>query len=230
MLSGLTTTFRLLRRSRSERLGRAKTWGKRRGSLPVVARRGWVNYLDRTATALDRHRTARHHNTLFRSIVHSRMELRRLDESDLPAFVDELYLPFAREMATIDDYNELTEEGTVREESLAYRRDQLSDPDTRVWVAESDDGALAGYACASLEESAPIFTRGATLSLAELYVVPDHRGDGVADALFDRAAGLGRERDCERLGLSMNAENERARAFYERRGLEPRRLKLDRPL
>jgi GNAT superfamily N-acetyltransferase len=158
------------------------------------------------------------------------MELRRLDDSDLPAFVDDCYLPFAREMATMDDYNRLAEEGRVREENLAYRREQLSDPDTRIWVAESEDGALVGYTCASVEASPPIFTRGATLSLAELYVVPDRRGEGVADALFDKAAGWGRERDCERLGLSVNAENERARAFYERRGLDLRRLKLDRPL
>jgi ribosomal protein S18 acetylase RimI-like enzyme len=52
----------------------------------------------------------------------------------------------------------------------------------------------------------------------------------VADDLLDRASAWGRERDCERLGLSVDAENERARAFYERRGLELRRLKLDRSL
>jgi ribosomal protein S18 acetylase RimI-like enzyme len=52
----------------------------------------------------------------------------------------------------------------------------------------------------------------------------------VADALLDRATEWGEERDCERVGLSVNAENDRARAFYERRGFEIRRLKLDRPL
>ena len=159
------------------------------------------------------------------------MDLRRLDEDELPAFVDDLYLPFAREMADVDEYNALTDEDSVRESNVVYRRDQLSASDTRIWVAETGgDSRLVGYVCASVKESPPIFTRGATLSVAELYVVPDHRGRGVADDLLDRAAAWGRERDCERLGLSVNAGNDRARAFYEARGLEVRRLKLDRPL
>lgn len=158
------------------------------------------------------------------------MHVRRLDESDLPAFVDELYLPFAREMAEVDEYNALADEEQVRESNAAYRRDQLAKRDTRIWVAESDGGDFAGYVCASVKEAPPIFERGATLSVAELYVRPDHRGEGVADDLLDRAADWGVERDCERLGLSVNTGNERARAFYERRGLEVRRLKLDRPL
>jgi GNAT superfamily N-acetyltransferase len=158
------------------------------------------------------------------------MQIRRLDEADLPAFVDDLYLPFAREMAELDDYNALAGEERVRESNVAYRRDQLAKRDTRIWVAETGDETLAGYACASVKESPPVFTRGATLSVAELFVLPGHRGEGVADDLLDRASAWGRERDCERLGLSVDAENERARAFYERRGLELRRLKLDRSL
>ena len=158
------------------------------------------------------------------------MHVRRLDEADLPAFVDDLYLPFAREMADQDEYNALADEAQVRESNVAYRRDQLAKADTRIWVAESVDGDLAGYVCASVKEAPPIFTRGSTLSVAELYVVPEHRGEGMADELLDEAADWGEERDCERLGLSVNAGNERARAFYERRGLAVRRLKLDRPL
>ena len=158
------------------------------------------------------------------------MQLRRLDESEVAEFVDDLYLPFAHEMADVDEYNALADEGQVREANVAYRRDQLAKRDTRIWVVEGDDGDLVGYTCASVKSSPPIFTRGATLSVAELYVVPDRRGEGLADALLDRAAAWGEERDCERLGLSVNAGNERARAFYERRGLEVRRLKLDRSL
>jgi GNAT superfamily N-acetyltransferase len=158
------------------------------------------------------------------------MDIRRLAESDLPAFVDDCYLPFAREMAEMDEYNALVDEKRVRESNVAYRRDQLAKSDTRIWVAEGESGALAGYVCASVKDSPPIFARGATLSVAELYVRPEHRGEGVAGDLLDRAAAWGEERGCERLGLSVNAGNDRARAFYENRGLSVRRLKLDRPL
>ncbi len=158
------------------------------------------------------------------------MDIRRLDESELAAFVDDLYLPFAREMAAMDGYNALADEERVRESNTACRRDQLAKPDTRIWVAENDDGALVGYVCAPVKDSPPIFERGATLSVAELYVVTDHRGEGLADELLDRAADWGEERGCEHLGLSVTAGNERALAFYENRGLSVRRLKLDRPL
>ncbi|MEF8861712.1 MAG: GNAT family N-acetyltransferase [Haloarculaceae archaeon] len=153
----------------------------------------------------------------------------REEEEEVERLVDELWLPFADEMAEVDGYNELVDETTAREHGLAYRREQLDDADARVWVAERE-GAWVGYVRASVSTPAPVFARGPTLQVGELYVVPGARGAGVADALLDRAAEWGRTRDCERVGLSVNANNDRARSFYDRRGFEARRLKLDRPL
>lgn len=152
----------------------------------------------------------------------------REDEAEIERLAEELWLPFAREMADVDDYNELVDEETAREHGLSYRHEQLADEDSRVWVAERD--GWLGYVRASVSSPPPVFDRGRTLRVGELYVVPDARGEGVADALLAWAADWGEERDCERVGLSVNAENDRARAFYERHGFEARRLKLDRPL
>ncbi|MFC6941390.1 GNAT family N-acetyltransferase [Salinirubellus sp. GCM10025818] len=152
----------------------------------------------------------------------------REDESEVERLVEELWLPFAREMADVDDYNELVDEGTAREHGLSYRHEQLRDEDCRVWIAVQE--GWLGYVRASVSSPPPVFDRGRTLRIGELYVVPEARGEGVADALLDRATEWGEERDCERVGLSVNAENDRARSFYERRGFEARRLKLDRSL
>jgi ribosomal protein S18 acetylase RimI-like enzyme len=174
-------------------------------------------------------------------------EIRPLSESAVGRFVDELYLPFAREMAEIDAYNALADVETVRARTREYRREQLADGDVRIRVAvdgnggdgndvedgdgrTGDVGELVGYVAAEIDASPPVFARGPTLAVEELYVVSGARGSGLADRLLDRVTEWGRERGCERVGLSVNADNERARSFYERRGFEPRRLKLDHPL
>ncbi|WP_312907760.1 GNAT family N-acetyltransferase [Natronosalvus caseinilyticus] len=56
--------------------------------------------------------------------------------------------------------------------------------------------------------------------LNELYVAPDARGTGVADALMERALAIARDQDLplERLVLDVDRENDRAQAFYERHG------------
>ena len=150
------------------------------------------------------------------------------EDSEVARLVEELWLPFAREMADLDGYNELVDERTAREHGLRYRHEGLADEDTRIWVAEHE--GWVGYVRASVSAPPPVFDRGPTLQVGELYVIPGARGEGVADELLDRAADWGAERDCERVGLSVNAGNDRARSFYERRGFESRRLKLDRPL
>ncbi len=157
------------------------------------------------------------------------VRVRPLRERGVERLVEELWLPFAREMAALDDYNELVDEADAREFALGYRREQLADDDTGVWVAERGDEWL-GYVRAAASPSPAVFARGSTLHVGELYVVPDARGGGVADALLDRAVEWGTERDCERVDLSVNAANDRARSLYDRRGFETRRLKLDRPL
>jgi GNAT superfamily N-acetyltransferase len=156
------------------------------------------------------------------------VRVRPLREAEIERLVEELWLPFAREMAAIDDYNELVDEDLAREHGVSYRHEQLLDEDSGVWVAEQ--GEWLGFVRASVSAPPPVFDRGTTLRVGELYVVPDARGEGVADALLDRAVEWGEARDCERVGLSVNAGNDRARAFYDRRGFEARRLKLDRPL
>lgn len=59
--------------------------------------------------------------------------------------------------------------------------------------------------------------------LNELYLGPDHRGSGLADALVDAAEAHARAQDLpmDRLVLDVDPDNGRAYRFYEKRGFEP---------
>ena len=79
---------------------------------------------------------------------------------------------------------------------------------------------LVGYAFL-LPESLSFVWDAAVLN--EIYVAPTHRGTEVADALLDAAVEHTRTQDLplDRLVLDVDAENDRAQAFYRRHGFEP---------
>lgn len=92
-----------------------------------------------------------------------------------------------------------------------------------VVVGEPEESAptdLVGYAFL-LPESLSFVWDAAVLN--EVYVDPDRRGTGVADDLLDAVVARARAQDLplDRLVLDVDAENDRARAFYRRRGFEP---------
>lgn len=86
------------------------------------------------------------------------------------------------------------------------------------------DGALAGYyvlgLCFSLEFG------GRYGLLDELFVLPEHRGSGLARRALAEAEVLCRREGLAALRLEVNDDNERARGLYERVGYRahPRRL------
>jgi GNAT superfamily N-acetyltransferase len=158
----------------------------------------------------------------------SDFDIRPATERDLDALYG-CWHAFAVAMADMDPYDELADRDR-RAPQDEYRREALADDDRRVLVGTDETDTIAGYVTAEREPSPPVFARGDRVNVGELYVRPPHRGEGLADRLLDRVVAWGRDRGCERLSLSVNVDNERARAFYERRGFEPRRLKLDRLL
>ncbi|RDZ89486.1 GNAT family N-acetyltransferase, partial [Haloferax sp. Atlit-6N] len=58
--------------------------------------------------------------------------------------------------------------------------------------------------------------------LNEIFVAPDYRGTGVADALMNAAVESARAQDLplDRMVLDVDRENDRAQAFYERYGFD----------
>jgi GNAT superfamily N-acetyltransferase len=110
----------------------------------------------------------------------------------------------------------------------AYRADWLAwvdrcvaDDERCVTVASAPDGegdeTLLGYVFVLPERLAFVWDAAV---LNELYVVPAARGTGVADDLMDAAIALARDQSLplDRLVLDVDRENDRANAFYDRRG------------
>ena len=102
---------------------------------------------------------------------------------------------------------------------LAWVDRCVADDERCVTVAEADGGAV-GYVFVLPERLSFVWDAAV---VNELYVVPERRGTGVADALLESAMELAREQDLplDRLLLDVDPENERASAFYERFGFEP---------
>jgi hypothetical protein len=98
------------------------------------------------------------------------MEIRQASRDDAVALVEDLWLPFAREMAELDDYNALA--AAAREDAVEHRREKLSQADYCVHIAV-EEGTFVGFASAELQASSPVFKRGPNLGISEVYVRPE---------------------------------------------------------
>ncbi|MBD5133874.1 MAG: ribosomal protein S18-alanine N-acetyltransferase [Clostridiales bacterium] len=88
-------------------------------------------------------------------------------------------------------------------------RAALDSPHTAILLAEGEDGTILGYAVLSV-----ILDEG---NLDNIAVAPDHRRQGVADALLGALTGFGRER-LSVLMLEVRSSNAPAIALYEKHG------------
>ncbi len=89
--------------------------------------------------------------------------------------------------------------------------------------------APAGYIFLLPEEMAMIWDAAV---INELYVAPQARGTGLADALITRALEVAADQDLplDRILLDVDADNPRAQTFYARYDFEPWGEVLARPL
>ena len=135
------------------------------------------------------------------------MAIERVTEADL----DEL-LPLMRA------YCDFYEVAPSDEALLAMSRTLIADPDREgvQLVARDDSGRAVGFAT--------IFWSWSTLSAArlgvmnDLFVAPEGRGGGVADALIAACVDQAREHGADTLAWQTAKDNLRAQAVYERVG------------
>lgn len=166
------------------------------------------------------------------------MRIRQLTDDDIDRFVEDLWLPFSREMERTGEWNELATDVDLHAEAVAHRREQLTDEDVQTWVAVDPDSrrgddptqAFDGYVSASYRESPAVFARGNRIHVDELFVHEAYRGTDLASDLLDLAHDWAVELGCEELTLSVGEPNDRAQAFYEREGFTTRRRRMARPV
>lgn len=86
---------------------------------------------------------------------------------------------------------------------------------------------LVGFVTFSVESG--VYEQDVTRGLVEnVYVVPEHRGEGVGSALLAAAEDRLRDRGCEAFFLEALAANEAAKRFYREAGYEPHRIQFER--
>lgn len=122
-------------------------------------------------------------------------------------------------------------EGIVPGELLAAMTVDASAEDVREWTDRIDEdrgqffvaikeetGHVLGYAYVRWSETKAFVEEGEA-GLKEIYVHPEHWGEGVGTALLEESIDCLPE-EITALKLEVFAGNERGRAFYEARGFE----------
>jgi GNAT superfamily N-acetyltransferase len=123
-------------------------------------------------------------------------------------------LPLMR--AYCDFYESSPPDEGLREMALTLIRDPEQGA---LFVAREGDGSAAGFAALGWKWSS---TRGARIGVMEdLFVAPEARGRGCAEALIEACAGACRERGMPALEWTTAPDNRRAQAVYDRVGGRP---------
>lgn len=98
-------------------------------------------------------------------------------------------------------------------EQLAARlRELMGRGDTAVALADDDLGV------AVLRLRPNLWSTAREAYLAELYVIPDRRGQGLGRALLAHTLALARELGCDRIELGTSEDDVAARKVYEKAG------------
>ncbi len=118
----------------------------------------------------------------------------------------------------LHDFNTEFDEPTPGPEVLAGRvRVLLGAGDTAILVGGEGPGGLA-----VLRFREAIWAEALECYLAELYVVPARRGQGLGRALMEAAMELARERGATHMDVGTGEDDTAARAVYESLGFDNR--------
>jgi ribosomal protein S18 acetylase RimI-like enzyme len=116
------------------------------------------------------------------------------------------------------DFNREFEEPTPEPSALAERiRQLLKDGDTLVLLAGDGPDGLA-----VLRFRAAIWSTGLECYLAELYVAPASRGQGLGRALMEAALHQARDRGADTMDIGVDEPDLAARRLYESLGFTNR--------
>jgi ribosomal protein S18 acetylase RimI-like enzyme len=152
------------------------------------------------------------------------------EEAAVRRFIEDLWLPFYRELESTVDQFALADSVDILAEELPFRLDRLGSEGYQIWIAvdggtDTDslvdtDGEFAGYIAVELDEAPSVFDRPDRLFICDVYVRETDRGTGLATDLVGQASAWGQENGCEEMSLDPHVDNDRAIGFYEKLGFE----------
>jgi ribosomal protein S18 acetylase RimI-like enzyme len=126
------------------------------------------------------------------------------------------------------DFNTEFDDPTPAPEANAARvTELLAGGDTEVLLARAGGNPVG---LAVLRFRPALWSTALECYLAELYVVPEHRGNGLGRALMEAAIKLARDRGADYMDLGTAETDTAARALYESLGFSNREGKPDGPL
>jgi GNAT superfamily N-acetyltransferase len=126
----------------------------------------------------------------------------------------------------LHDFNVEFDEPTPEPPVIAERLRRLMDEEGLVTLL----GGSGPDGLAVLRFRPSIWTSGLECYLAELYVVPPRRGQGLGRALMETAMDLARERGADLMYLGTGEDDAAARSLYESLGFLNREKGPDGPL
>ena len=120
--------------------------------------------------------------------------------------------------------------GAQKYDEAALRR-LLENPDRPILAAE-EDGAMVGYAFCILQitRDNPVLCDRRVLYIDDLCVDENHRGQGIAGALYRRSLELAKELSCDAVTLNVWCGNDNAQRFYENCGLRQQKIGMEKVL
>jgi ribosomal protein S18 acetylase RimI-like enzyme len=126
----------------------------------------------------------------------------------------------------LHDFNSEFDEPTPGRRALADRvRELLASGEIMVLLGGTEPHGLA-----VLRFRPSIWTSALECYLAELYVVPERRGQGLGRALMEAAIDFARQQGADHMDLGTSEDDVAARALYESLGFSNREGKPDGPV
>ena len=154
--------------------------------------------------------------------------IRRASESDIPDVL--------RLLVQVDMVHHNGRPDIFKGPATKYSADELADifaDESRpVFVCCTEDGAVAGYAFCQLQQhtGSRVMTDVKTLYVDDLCVDEAVRGQGVGRALYEYCVEYARGAGCYNLTLNVWSCNEKALRFYEKCGLVPQKIGMEKIL
>lgn len=108
----------------------------------------------------------------------------------------------------------------------------IKDDSRPIFVAVNEEGEVLGYAfCAFIQhKNNNILTDIKTLYIDDLCVDEEKRGQHIGTRLYEYVVSFARESGCYNLTLNVWSCNESAMKFYERCGLAPQKIGMEKIL
>jgi ribosomal protein S18 acetylase RimI-like enzyme len=126
----------------------------------------------------------------------------------------------------LHDFNTEFDEPVPDPPAIAERiREVIASGETIVLLGGSGPDALA-----ILRFRPSLYSEALECYLAELYVVPDRRGQGLGRAVMETAIEVAREQGANYMDLGTSEDDVAARALYESLGFNNREGKPDGPI